>query len=203
MSTIKWLSNSLPHIKALGTKFDLAVKQIKVNLESSVEQTMMGPRPQCYISSHNGPLVLEKKIFEGFVFFPIYGRGSHLGRVTQIARTNFRSPDPWRLHMKFGFDWPSGFGEDLWKWCTDGRTDDGAWLYYKLTNEPKGSGELKNKSYRQDKRTNAREAYRPALSSPSEVITTLNMTERNLSKTQHDVMKQKFHRTTALERSVA
>ena len=25
----------------------------------------------------------------------------------------------------------------------DGRTDDGQWLYYKLTNEPKGSGELK------------------------------------------------------------
>ena len=47
--------------------------------------------------------------------------------------------------MKFGFDWPSGFGEDLWKWWTDkdnGRMD-GTWLYYKLTNEPKGSGELK------------------------------------------------------------
>ena len=25
----------------------------------------------------------------------------------------------------------------------DGRTDDASWLYYKLTNEPKGSGELK------------------------------------------------------------
>ena len=25
-------------------------------------------------------------------------------------------------------------------------TDDGAWLYYKLTNEPKGSGELKKNS---------------------------------------------------------
>ena len=25
----------------------------------------------------------------------------------------------------------------------DRRTDDGPWLYYKLTNEPKGSGELK------------------------------------------------------------
>ena len=27
----------------------------------------------------------------------------------------------------------------------DGRTDDGACLYYKLTNEPKGSGELTSK----------------------------------------------------------
>ena len=25
----------------------------------------------------------------------------------------------------------------------DGQTDDGPWLYYKLANEPKGSGELK------------------------------------------------------------
>ena len=29
--------------------------------------------------------------------------------------------------------------DDGW---TDRRTDDGPWLYYKLTNEPKGSGEL-------------------------------------------------------------
>ena len=28
----------------------------------------------------------------------------------------------------------------------DGGMDDGPWLYYKLTNEPKGSGELKKKS---------------------------------------------------------
>ena len=44
------------------------------------------------------------------------------------------------LHMKFGFDWPSGFrGEEI---VNDGRrndgrrTDDGAWVYYKLTCEP-------------------------------------------------------------------
>ena len=30
---------------------------------------------------------------------------------------------------------------------TDGRTDDGPWLYYKLTNEPKGSGELKSPNF--------------------------------------------------------
>ena len=48
--------------------------------------------------------------------------------------------------MEFGFDWPSGFGVSLK--MVDGRadgrwTDDGLWLYYKLTNEPKGPGELK------------------------------------------------------------
>ena len=42
----------------------------------------------------------------------IYGRGGHFGHVTQMPRTNFRSPYPRRLHIKFGFDWPSGFGEE-------------------------------------------------------------------------------------------
>ena len=36
--------------------------------------------------------------------FTIYGHG--------MSRTNFRSPYPRRLHIKFGFDWPSGFGEE-------------------------------------------------------------------------------------------
>ena len=46
--------------------------------------------------------------------FTIYGHGVHLGRVTWTIYTNFRSPFPRRLHIKFGFDWPSGFrGEDV------------------------------------------------------------------------------------------
>ena len=44
--------------------------------------------------------------------FTIYGRGGHLGHVTQTPRTNFRSPYAWRLLIKFGFDWPSGFGDE-------------------------------------------------------------------------------------------
>ena len=32
--------------------------------------------------------------------------------VTQVPRTNFRSPNPRRLHIKFGFDLASGFGEE-------------------------------------------------------------------------------------------
>ena len=55
--------------------------------------------------------------------FTIYGRGGHLGLVTQMPRKNFRSPYTRRLHIKLGFDWPSGFREeDVWK-CE--RTDDG------------------------------------------------------------------------------
>ena len=44
--------------------------------------------------------------------FTIYWRGGLLGHVTQMSRTNFRSPYPSRLHIKFGFDRASGFGEE-------------------------------------------------------------------------------------------
>ena len=50
-------------------------------------------------------------------FFTIYGHGGHLGHVTWTFYTNFHSPFPRRLHMKFGFDWPNSFGgEDILKW---------------------------------------------------------------------------------------
>ena len=64
-----------------------------------------------------GSRVREKKIFEGFLPYmgvaAIYGRGGHLGHVTQMPRTNFRPAFSRRLHIKFGSDWPSGFREDL------------------------------------------------------------------------------------------
>ena len=58
--------------------------------------------------------------------FTIYGRGGHLGRVTRTIWTNFCFRVLRSLHMKFEFDWPSGFrGEDVWN-CgrTDGRRTD-------------------------------------------------------------------------------
>ena len=40
--------------------------------------------------------------------------GGHLGHVTWTIYINFHSPFPMRLHIKFGFDWPSGFrGEEV------------------------------------------------------------------------------------------
>ena len=63
--------------------------------------------------------------------FTIYGPGGHLGHVTQMPRTNFRSPYPRRLHIKFDIDQASGFGEeDVWNCLrrtmtdADGRTPD-------------------------------------------------------------------------------
>ena len=52
------------------------------------------------------------------------------------------------LHIKFGFDWPSGFrGKDLCKWWTTTPTDDGQTPDHghpiSSPCEPYGSGELK------------------------------------------------------------
>ena len=44
--------------------------------------------------------------------FTIYGRGGHLGHVTQMPRSKNRSPYPRRLHIKFSFDRSSGFGKE-------------------------------------------------------------------------------------------
>ena len=72
--------------------------------------------------------------------FTIYGRGGHLGHVTKLLPTNFRVPYPMRFHIKFGFDWPSGFREDIEIVNDDdGRrrqSDAVPWVYYKLTYEP-------------------------------------------------------------------
>ena len=47
--------------------------------------------------------------------------------TTRTIWTNFHSPIPLRLHMKFGFDWPSGFWEEDVQsvWTTD--NDDDGW----------------------------------------------------------------------------
>ena len=57
------------------------------------------------------PLISEENILK---VFTIYGRGGHLGHVTWTIYTNFGSLFPRRLHLKFGFEWTSGFGgEDV------------------------------------------------------------------------------------------
>ena len=63
---------------------------------------LLTSRYQVSVYRTNGPLVT------------IYGHEGHLGHVTRTIYTNFGSPFPRRLHIKFGFDWPSGFrGEDV------------------------------------------------------------------------------------------
>ena len=44
----------------------------------------------------------------------IYGHGGHLGHVTWIFYIHICYPFLLMLHIKFRFDWPSGFrGEDV------------------------------------------------------------------------------------------
>ena len=51
---------------------------------------------------------------ECFKVFNIYRHGGRLGHVILTIYIIFRSPFPRTLHIKFGFDWPSGFrGEDV------------------------------------------------------------------------------------------
>ena len=58
----------------------------------------------------NRPAGSGEEVF--FKVFTIYGHGGHLGHVTRTIYTNFGSPFLRRLHIKFGFDWPSGFREE-------------------------------------------------------------------------------------------
>ena len=44
--------------------------------------------------------------------FTIYGRGVHLGHAILGIYLNFRSQFR-RIRLKFGFDWQSGFRDDL------------------------------------------------------------------------------------------
>ena len=39
--------------------------------------------------------------------FTIYGPGGHVGHATKLLDL----PKPWRLHIRFGYNWPTGFRE--------------------------------------------------------------------------------------------
>ena len=44
--------------------------------------------------------------------FAIYSHGGYLGPVTMTIYINFHFPTPGILHIKFGFDWSSGYLEN-------------------------------------------------------------------------------------------
>ena len=66
------------------------------------------PMPHAKIQDH-GLLVLEK-VFEGFYHILAWW-SSWSYDLDHSYKLLF--PFQWRLHMKFGFDWPSSFREDL------------------------------------------------------------------------------------------
>ena len=73
---------------------------------------MMGKSPQYYIPRfvEIGPLVPEKKIFDGF--FTIYGRGGHLCHVTSNMSSDFHFLVPESFLTKFGSERHSSFYEN-------------------------------------------------------------------------------------------
>ena len=118
-----------------------------VNLGSSFKQTMMGPSPQCYIPSHKviGPLVLEKKIF--YRFLPYMGMVAILVMWSRCPEQTFvpltHGGSTWNL----AWIGPAVSEKKIFengRRTDNGRMDDGTYLYCKLTNEPKGSGEFKS-----------------------------------------------------------
>ena len=76
---------------------------------------MMDRSPICYVTSFVGigTFVQAKEMFEGVYLMILYGRCGHFGHVTQMPGINFCSPCQRRYHIKFGFNWPCCFGEDL------------------------------------------------------------------------------------------
>ena len=90
-----------------------------VILGSSFEQTMMGWRFRCYIPNfvEIGPLVLEKKIFEGFL--PYMGLAAILGHVNNIS---FPLPmeAPHKIWLSSAKQFQRRRSLKLWK-MTDGR----------------------------------------------------------------------------------
>ena len=69
---------------------------------------MLHAKFRCNRSTGSG----EEGFFKGF--FTIYGHGGHLGHVTLIIYIHIGNPFLLMLHIKFGFDWPSGFrGDDV------------------------------------------------------------------------------------------
>ena len=78
--------------------------------------------------------------------FIIYGPGSHLGHVTQTREQTFVPLSQWGSIWNLALIGQAVLEKKIFE--NGGRlTDDGPCLYYKLTNEPKGSGELIKVAY--------------------------------------------------------
>ena len=91
---------------------------------------MMGQNPRCYIACFlEIGLLGSGKILKGV--FTIYERGSHLGHVTQMLRTNF-FPLPMEAPHKIWLLMTKRFQRRSLKMVYV-QTEAGTWVHYKLT----------------------------------------------------------------------
>ena len=95
---------------ALRIKLGLALKMVKVNQDSSFVQTWWDQVPNA-IYQVPRPLAFwfQRRRYLNGVDLTLYGHGGHLGHVT-ISICNKSTPlNLRRRHIKFEFNWPSGF----------------------------------------------------------------------------------------------
>ena len=85
-------------------------------------------------------LVLEKKIFEGFL--PYMGVAVILVMWPRPREQTFVPPSNWDSIWNLVLIGQAVLEKKIFE-NGGRRTDDVPWLYYKLTNDPKGWGELK------------------------------------------------------------
>ena len=118
-------------------------KKVRVNLRSSFFETLLGPCPQWCIPSPRaiGPLVLEKKIFKGFL--PFMGVTAILGMWpnARCCEQTFVPPTHWGSIWNLAMTGrvvseKKTFEECRWWTDDNGWRDNEACLYFKLTYEP-------------------------------------------------------------------
>ena len=75
--------------------------------------------------------------------FTIYGHGGHLGSCDPDPANKLSFPHPTEAPYEIGLQLDHRFWGRRSLKMVDGQTEHAYTYYYKLTNEPKGSGELK------------------------------------------------------------
>ena len=68
-----------------------------------------------HVYCHSSGIYLRFQVSVNSIIGPlvIYGHGGNLGHVTWIINIHIGNHYLLKLHMKFGFDWPSGFRGDV------------------------------------------------------------------------------------------
>ena len=100
--------------RSLFETFDISIKRWRLTECYNIFKLYCAHGPQYCIPSKRAIslLVPEKKILK--IFYHIWLWRTPWSCDPNVA--NFRSPGPWRFHMKFDFIWPSGFWEeDVWR----------------------------------------------------------------------------------------